>query len=66
MEIRRVRINPCRTQKIKKKNVSFVHPFIIFLEKLKIFLKPYPFACLIKGTILGWMLWGANTFFTHN
>jgi len=47
--------------------VSFVHSFIIIFGENKHFEKePHPFARLIKGIVLGRMLWITNTFPTRN
>jgi len=51
-----------------KKNIfiSFVHLLYYFLGKVNILKNHITFAHLIKGTVLGRALWGANTFPTLN
>ena len=62
-----VRINPRRSKKNQKIIfVSFVNSFFIIFGENKYFGKSHPFACLIKGIVLGWVLWDANTFPTRN
>jgi len=43
-----------------------LHFTYIFWGKINIFKTTFDFAHLIKGTVLGQALWGANTFPTHN
>jgi len=60
-------INPRRAKKAKKKCCFFCTSFyIIFLGKINILKNHITFAHLIKGTVLGRVLWGANTFLTRN